>query len=1130
MGPCGPCGAGFFHDPTTFATVQAAVIELSFPSVQQLDFLLIKHPNLARDRGRAYQRQGRVRLLHTSPQVVRGEVRGSELYQVDVQFDATSLRHACTCPAHKDRGKCKHICALAYELKARGFKSIADLGSDFARGASPKGSSAYHPPVEDEWEDDVRGDEAIEHLLSDNTIPASLKQDLLRQLLIGFNPAGVAPKSGASRQHALALAALAANKPRVRTPVASLRLRYVIARDFLSPGNVHVEIQHAKMTARGLGEFRALRSTVVEAELDETDAMAVALLSDQPETGRPAYGFSARPSKRSMQPVLQRLLLVRLVKEARLWFLQSALGPTPLVFDSAGPWSFQLQVQRKSSKFEVDAFLTRGDERLDCATLDLALAGGFAVSGGALLEVDWHGAQAWGAHFSDSERLVVPVRDLKDLTRVLALAPPALPIAAPGLVEDCVAAPRPVLNVLAPQASFPRLHARVEFEYGQARLQDSSPQVLVHGDRVLRVQRDHASESLAHAQFEAAGGTLRPNGAVEGRATFLREQFPQLARTLIAHGWLIEGEGKKLRTGGTASVAVKSGVDWFDVQAKFQFEGASVELPELLQALERKESIVRLSDGSYGVLPEEWLAQWTNLLALGGVKGQALRIEKSRGFLLDILLAEQANIAVDVQFEKLRSRLAGAKSPKPEHEPPGFGGELRPYQRAGLGWLGYLSEVGMGGCLADDMGLGKTVQLLALILKRRDQAAGPALVVAPKSLLFNWENETRQFAPALQIHRHHGVDRTGKRSALEDADLVLTTYGTLRQDVEHLREIRFDLVILDEAQAIKNASSLSAKATRLIQADQRFALTGTPVENRIEDLLSIFEFLNPGLLRGSQTLRGLLAGPNEVETARLAARALGPFLLRRTKEAVLTELPAKTEQTVNCVLEGAQRREYDALRKHYRTNLLAKVDEVGIEKASMNVLEALLRLRQAACHLALIDPAHGTTQSAKLTTLMEMLEELRSAGHKALVFSQFTSFLALVKPMLDKRGVRYEYLDGQTRDRQERVERFQSDAQVSVFLVSLKAGGVGLNLTAADYVFLLDPWWNPAVERQAIDRTHRIGQTRPVTAYRLVARDTVEEKVLALQEHKRAVADALFEGTGRSLRGFTRDDLDALLT
>jgi SNF2 family DNA or RNA helicase len=337
--------------------------------------------------------------------------------------------------------------------------------------------------------------------------------------------------------------------------------------------------------------------------------------------------------------------------------------------------------------------------------------------------------------------------------------------------------------------------------------------------------------------------------------------------------------------------------------------------------------------------------------------------------------------------------------------------------------------------------------------------------------------------------------------------------------------------VLDEAQAIKNHAAQAAKAARLLRADLRLALTGTPVENRLADMLSIFEFLNPGFLEGSRVLRNLLKNAgDELQVARLASRALRPFLLRRTKEEVLAELPPKTEQVVLCELTGAQHKEYAALREHYRRSVLGKIDELGLDRARMNVLEALLRLRQAACHLALIDPARAEAPAAKLETLLPMLEEVLAAGHKALVFSQFTSFLALLRKDLDARGLAYQYLDGRTRDREAKVRAFQEDRACGLFVISLKAGGVGLNLTAADYVFLLDPWWNPAVERQAVDRTHRIGQTRAVTAYRLVAKDTVEEKVLALQAEKRALVEALFEGQGRALGELTRQELEWLLT
>jgi len=381
---------------------------------------------------------------------------------------------------------------------------------------------------------------------------------------------------------------------------------------------------------------------------------------------------------------------------------------------------------------------------------------------------------------------------------------------------------------------------------------------------------------------------------------------------------------------------------------------------------------------------------------------------------------------------------------------------------------------------------------------------------------------------------HHGTDRSRDADAIAGHDLVVTTYGTLRRDAALLGKIRFSYAILDEAQAIKNSSSQAAKAARVLVADHRLVLTGTPVENHLDDLWSLFEFLNPGMLGRSRVFREIVAptgdAPRETDSTHLLARALRPFLLRRTKEEVLQELPPKVEQVIGCDLEGAERRRYDELRNHYRSALLAKVEEQGIERVGMHVLEALLRLRQAACHPGLVDPARVGESSAKLEALLPMLDEVRESGHKALVFSQFTSFLAIVRRRLDDAGVAYEYLDGKTRDREERVRRFQEDAACPLFLISLKAGGFGLNLTAADYVFLLDPWWNPAVERQAIDRTHRIGQTRTVNAYRLVARDTIEEKVLELQEKKRALAEAILGGTEGTLRDLTREDLERLLS
>jgi SNF2 family DNA or RNA helicase len=434
------------------------------------------------------------------------------------------------------------------------------------------------------------------------------------------------------------------------------------------------------------------------------------------------------------------------------------------------------------------------------------------------------------------------------------------------------------------------------------------------------------------------------------------------------------------------------------------------------------------------------------------------------------------------------------------------------------------------------MGLGKTIQVLALLEARRElrrndpeNSPPPALVVVPRSLIFHWKQESARFTPKLSILDHTGVARLEPGDHFDNYDVVLTTYGTLRSDAVHFKDIHFDYCILDEAQAVKNASTLAAKAVRLLKADHRLAMSGTPVENHLGELWSLFEFLNPGML-GTAAVFGRAGKNPDDSTRQVLGKALRPFILRRTKAQVAPELPEKTEQTLYCDLEGNDKKLYDELRDYYRARLLKNGTGENSGQYKIQVLEALLRLRQAACHPGLIDKRKIAEPSAKVDTLLAQLDQVLEENHKALVFSQFTSLLAIVRSRLDKQNIPYVYLDGRTRDRQAKVEEFQNDPNAKLFLISLKAGGLGLNLHAAEYVYLLDPWWNPAVEAQAIDRAHRIGQTRKVFAYRLIARDTVEEKVLELQKSKRDLADAIITADNSVMRNLTRDDLELLLS
>ncbi|MBA3549387.1 MAG: DEAD/DEAH box helicase, partial [Nannocystis sp.] len=443
--------------------------------------------------------------------------------------------------------------------------------------------------------------------------------------------------------------------------------------------------------------------------------------------------------------------------------------------------------------------------------------------------------------------------------------------------------------------------------------------------------------------------------------------------------------------------------------------------------------------------------------------------------------------------------------------------DLRTYQRRGVDWLVCLRDAGLGAMLADDMGLGKTLQCLCAL-------RGRCLIVAPTSVLHNWAKEAQRFRPGLRLCTYHGP----RRRLDPDADLVLTSYAILRLDAEALAAEPWDAVVLDEAQMIKNPDSQVARAAYgLKQARWRVTLSGTPVENRLEELWSQFHFLAPGLLGGRQDFVERHARPIADGIIGAAGRLraiIRPFMLRRRKQEVARELPPRTEVVLQCTLDERERDVYEAIRAATEKDVVEALEAGG---NVLMALEALLRLRQAACHTGLV-PGQEATRSSKLDLLLETLDEAVAEGHKALVFSQWTGLLDRVEPHLRKAGLPFLRLDGSTRDRGAVVDRFQAADGPPILLISLKAGGTGLNLTAADHVFLLDPWWNPAVEDQAADRAHRIGQTRPVLVHKLIAEDTVEARILELQQRKRSLADAALAGADAAA-SLTREDLLALL-
>jgi superfamily II DNA or RNA helicase len=585
------------------------------------------------------------------------------------------------------------------------------------------------------------------------------------------------------------------------------------------------------------------------------------------------------------------------------------------------------------------------------------------------------------------------------------------------------------------------------------------------------------------------------------------------------------------------SARVSSGVDWLAVKVSYESEGVGVDRDELERCLREGKKYVRLSDNSFAPIDAErvrnLLDREVELIVAAGKSGKIPLAQAGR---VQELLQQAEHSQIGAQAKELFARLQSIDEIKPAKKPKGLKATLRPYQEQGLSWLRFIHEISSGGVLADDMGLGKTIETIALLLslkqEKKDEALR-ALIVAPTSVVTNWVREIERFGPALTTALWHGAGRKEQADELEHSNVIITSYALLRRDIDLLKELRLDYAILDEAQAIKNPLSATAQAAKELRAARRLALTGTPIENRLSEIWSIFDFVSPGLLGSLKTFEERYARPIEQGVSERATRLrsiIHPFILRRTKTEVAKDLPPKLEVDKIVDLAPDQRAIYLQVLREVRATVMGEVEKAGMAKSQLHILAGLTKLRQAACDPRLLGLPREFSHddSGKLSALRELVDEVESGGHKVLIFSQFVSMLKLICQALDEDKIRYEYLDGSTTDRPERIDRFQADPTIPVFLISLKAGGSGLNLTAADTVIHFDPWWNPAVEDQASDRAHRIGQKKVVTVYRLVAAGTIEEKILELKQRKKDLVTSVLSEDQTGEKQLTREDLDEL--
>lgn len=583
------------------------------------------------------------------------------------------------------------------------------------------------------------------------------------------------------------------------------------------------------------------------------------------------------------------------------------------------------------------------------------------------------------------------------------------------------------------------------------------------------------------------------------------------------------------------NIEVLSGTDWFETKAEVKFGKQKVALKYLHKSIRNKNKFVRLDDGTQGILPEEWLIKFSQYFNAGELVEDKILTPKISFATLDEIYEDALlDGAVRNEIISYKQKFRDTAFIEDVPVPKELKTELRHYQKDGLNWLNFLDDFNFGGCLADDMGLGKTIQIIAFILSQRKKVlVNTNLVIVPASLIFNWKAEIAKFAPSIKVKTIYGNDRQKVTDDFDAYEVILTSYGTLLSDVRFLKDYRFNYIFLDESQNIKNPESQRYKAARMLQSRNKIVMTGTPIENNTFDLYGQLSFACLGLFGTKQQFADLYSTPiDQFKDSKRAAelqRKIKPFILRRTKEQVAKELPDKTEVTLYCEMGEEQRDVYEANKKEIQDYILGKTED-ELPKSAMHVLKGITRLRQICNSAALLADGKSYLQaSSKIDVLLEQIES-KAPNHKILIFSQFVTMLDLIRKQLEHKKIRYEYLTGQTRNRKQVVESFQQNEEIPVFLISLKAGGVGLNLTEADYVYLVDPWWNPAVENQAIDRAYRIGQHKNVMAIRLICPDTIEEKIMKLQATKKDLVRDVIQTDGALFKRMNKQELLGLLS
>ena len=672
-----------------------------------------------------------------------------------------------------------------------------------------------------------------------------------------------------------------------------------------------------------------------------------------------------------------------------------------------------------------------------------------------------------------------------------------------------------------------KIKIKLKFDYASREVNYFSSNkeiILVEKNIIYNIPRDFEQEDEIVEQLNSMGVITHDEldyFVIEGDLIdFVMEKIPKI----IEKGIQIMGEEKLfnfkvVKHKPTMNLNITKKVDWLDIKGTIKFGQDSVDIQDVLETIFKNKRFIDLSDGKKAVIPQEWINSLKCYSGLVQLENSGAKLSQYHMAILNNLIEFSADVSMDNNVQKMLTIFKEFEKIKPEKISKNVHAELRPYQKAGYDWLCFLNKSGFNGILADDMGLGKTLQTLSLFQKIKDEKnknTKPLLVITPTSLVFNWKNEIQKFTPNLKVYVHHGTKRINSNQKIQEIiknnDLIITTYGVLKNDLELFSKITFEYIVLDEAHIIKNPQSINAKSVCSLNGKNKLAISGTPIQNNLMELWSLFNFLNPGYLGGYNFFKETFMFPIEKNQDKdvnaSLKKIISPFLLRRTKKIIADELPEKNEIILKSDFSESERRNYDEWKEYYKEEIRVSITQNGFSKSKMKILEGLTKLRQICLHPKMVDPEYKGS-SSKFDLLMIEIEKILEEGHKVLVFSSFVKMLSIIKEDLESKGIKYSYLDGQTPNREKVVSKFQESEKALPFLISIKAGGLGLNLTSADYVFIVDPWWNPAVEMQAMDRAHRIGQDKKVFVYKMIAQDSIEEKILKLQESKKKLVEDL---------------------